>query len=97
MEMFGKVLSSFLAMVAASYALYYWKDYSNHNSCFATVDKLKAAYEQSRPRGGHYQIEDNFARATEFCGERKYDAAKGALSKAIVACRINRGCATKRS
>ena len=93
----SKMIASVLAMVAASYAMYHWRDYSNYNSCFSTVDKLKSAYEQSRPRGSHYQIEDGFARASEFCGEKKYDAAKGAMSKAFTACRVNRGCATKRS
>jgi hypothetical protein len=97
MDMFAKVLSSFLAMVAASYALYYWKDYRNYDSCFSTVGKLKSAYEESRPRGSHYQIEEGFARASEFCGEKKYDAAKGAMGKAFTTCRVNRGCATKRS
>jgi hypothetical protein len=93
----SKMIASVLAMIAASYATYYWHDYSNYNSCFLTLGKLKSAYEQSRPRGGHYQIEDGFARATELCGEKKYDAAKSALGKAIVTCQVNRGCVTKRS
>ena len=97
MDMVGKVVSSFLAMVAASYALYYWKDYSNFNSCFSTVDKLKSTYEQNRPHGSHYQIEDGFSRATEFCKEKNYGAAKGTMAKAYTTCLVNRGCSDKRS
>ena len=93
----AKAIASVLALFAASYVTYYWRDHGNYNSCFSTVDKLKSAYEESRPRGSHYQIEEGFARATEFCGEKKYDAAKGAMSKAFTTCRVNRGCATKRS
>jgi hypothetical protein len=93
----AKAIASVLALLAASYATYYWRDYSNYNSCFSTVGKLKSAYEESRPRGGHYQIEDGFARASEFCGEKKYDDAKGAMGKAFTTCRVNRGCVMKRS
>lgn len=90
----AKIFASVLAMLSASYATYYWHDYRNYNSCLSTVDKLKSSYEQSRPRGGHYQIEDGFARAVEFCGEKKYDSAKGTMSRAYMTCRVNRGCAT---